>query len=100
MKYVNDVGQVASVNSCPQPGFAERALPDDHPEILEFERLIKVHLTPDERADRDMNSPTIKAMLAAVNQDSAAVARVRNALMLAYEEQQPLNVAARTVGML
>ena len=88
MRYVNTTGPITSVNACPQPGFAERALPDDHPEILDFQRRLSGELTPDEHADRDMESPIVKAILAAVNSNGATAARVRAALKQSYENQQ------------
>jgi|SRR5690606_5768372 len=91
MKYVNNVGPVTSVNACPQPGFAERALPDDHPEILEFERKLRGELTADEKADRDMESPIIKAVLSMVNADSAAESRAREALRQVYSRNTAQN---------
>lgn len=87
MKYVNTSGPITSVNLCPQPGFAERAIQDDDPELLEFYRRINGDLTPDEKADRDMQSPMVRAILAAVNSNGATEARVRSTLKSAYESE-------------
>lgn len=87
-KWVNNDWQtngIRTVNACPQPGYAEAELPDDHEALQNITGFVP----PEVQADRDLGSDVAQTIFTELMTSPADRARVRAALVSRYANSAP-----------